>query len=201
MVLAVPSRDGLEAARAAVLALLGWEDVHGQLEAHKVDPIQAERLRRRLQEARGRVPEVVRQAYSVVVTVSEQNEVHAFKLAASAAALFLAIKNDERARIKETAVDAEALLPDGPYDLWRDDEEARRVADLAGAFARLPRLPKLLRPKIVLDTVMQGVERGSHRGEIVPPGRQCPYVVARSRGPPRLATTRNSRSRCRTRPH
>ena len=50
MVLAVPSRDGLEAARAAVPALLGWEEVHGQLEAHKVDPIQAERLRRRLVE-------------------------------------------------------------------------------------------------------------------------------------------------------
>ena len=57
-------------------------------------------------------------------------------------------------------MDAEALLPDGPYDLWRDDDEARRVSDLAGAFARLPRLPKLLRPRIVLDTVLQGVERG-----------------------------------------
>ena len=160
VVLAVPSRDGLEAARAAVRALLGWEDVQQQLGTHKVDPIQAERLRRRLQEARARVPEVVRQAYSMVVTVNEQNEVHAFKLAAGAGALFPTIKNDERARIKETAVDAEALLPDGPYDLWRGDEDARRVSDLAGAFARLPRLPKLLRPKILLDTVMQGVERG-----------------------------------------
>ena len=160
VVLAAPSRDGVEAAGAAVRALLGWEEVQAQLDAHKVDPIQAERLRRRLQEARGRIPEIVRQAYSVVVTVNEQNEVHAFKLAASAEPLFLVIKNDERARIKETAVDAEALLPDGPYDLWRDDEDTRRVADLAGAFARLPRLPKLLRPKILLDTVLQGVERG-----------------------------------------
>ena len=160
VVLAVPSRDGLEAARAAVLALLGWEEVQAQLDAHKVDPIQGERLRRRLKEARDKIPDIIRQAYSVVVTVNEQNEVHAFKLAASAEPLFLAIKNDERARIKETAVDAETLLPDGPYDLWRDDEDARRVADLAGAFARLPRLPKLLRPKILLDTLLQGVERG-----------------------------------------
>ena len=160
VVLAVPSRDGLDAGRGAVRALLGWEDVQGQLEAHKVDPLQAERLRRRLQDARGLVPEIVRHAYSVVVTVNAQNDVHAFKLPASAAPLFPAIKNDERSRIQETAVDAEALLPDGPYDLWRDDDEARRVSDLAGAFARLPRLPKLLRPRIVLDTVLQGVERG-----------------------------------------
>ena len=160
VVLAAPSRDGLEAARAAVRALLGWEDVSGQLDAHKVDPFQAERLRRRLKEARERVPDVVRQAYAVVVTVNEQNEVQAFKLAAGAGPLFPTIKNDERTRIKETAVDAEALLPDGPYDLWRDDEDARRVTNLAGAFARYPRLPKLLHPKILLDTVLQGVERG-----------------------------------------
>ncbi len=160
VVVAVPSRDGLEAARAAVRALLGWEDVQRQLDAHAVDPIRGERLRRRLQEARRLAPDVVRQAYGVVVTVNEANAAHAFKLPAAGGPLFPAIKNDERARIRETAVDAEALLPDGPYDLWRDDEDARRVADLAGAFARAPRLPKLLRPKIVLDTVLQGVERG-----------------------------------------
>ena len=160
VVLAVPSRDGLEAARAAVRVLLGWEDVRRQLDTHVVDPIRAERLRRRLVEARALAPDVVRQAYGVVVTVNKANEAQAFKLPATGGPLFPAIKNDERARMRETAVDAEALLPDGPYDLWRDDEDARRVADLAGAFARAPRLPKLLRPKIVLDTVLQGVERG-----------------------------------------
>ena len=55
VVLAVPSRDGLEAARAAARALLGWEEVHAQLAGHGVDTVQAERLRRRLQEARTRV--------------------------------------------------------------------------------------------------------------------------------------------------
>ena len=160
VVLVVPSRHGLEAARAGGRALLGWEDVQGQLAAHDIDPVQAERLRRRLQDARTRLPDAVRQAYSVVVTVNESNDVHAFKLGAGTGPLFAAIKNDERARIKETPVDAEALLPDGPYDLWREDDEARRVKDLAGAFARFPRLPKVLNPKILLDTVLQGVERG-----------------------------------------
>jgi hypothetical protein len=148
---------------------LGWEDVSGQLEAHQVDPFQTERLRRRLREARERVPEIVRQAYAVVVTVNEQNGVQAFKLPAGAGPLFPATKNDERTRIKETAVDAEALLPDGPYDLWRDDDDARRVTDLVGAFARYPRLPKLLHPKILLDTVLQGVERGLFVARLVRP--------------------------------
>ena len=171
VVLAVPSRHGLEAARAGVRALLGWEDVQGQLAGHDVDPVQAERLRRRLQDARAQLPDAVRQAYSVVVTVNERNDVHAFRLAAGTGPLFAAIKNDERARIKETPVDAEALLPDGPYDLWREDDEARRVKDLAGAFARFPRLPKVLNPKILLDTVLQGVERGLFVARLVRPNR------------------------------
>ena len=160
VVVAAPSRDGLEAARASVRGLLGWEDVAEQLHDHKVDPMRQERLRRRLQEVRNSLPDVIRQAWSVVVTVDEGNTVHAFKLAAGAGPLFSEIKNDPRARIKETAVDAAALLPDGPYDLWREGEEARFVKDLAGAFARHPRLPKVLNPKVLLDTVLQGVERG-----------------------------------------
>ena len=169
VVLAVPSRDGLEAARAAVRELLGWEEVQAQLAGHEVDAVQAERLRRRLQEARGRVPEAVRHAYAVVVTVNEGNAAHAFRLPASGGPLFTEIKNDGRSRIKETPVDAAALLPDGPYDLWSEDEDARFVKDLAGAFARYPRLPKVLTPKVLLDTVLQGVQRGLLVGRLVRP--------------------------------
>ena len=160
VVLAVPSRDGVEAASTGVRSLLGWEDVERRLSEHRVDPVQSERLRRLLREARTRVPEIVRQAYSLVVTVNEENDVHAFRLKAGTGPLFAELKNDERSRVRETAVDAEALLPDGPYDLWRDDDESRFVKDLAGAFARYPRLPKVLNPKILLDTILQGVERG-----------------------------------------
>ena len=160
LVLAVPSRDGLQTMRSSVRSLLGWEDVERQLRNQRVDPVRSERLRRQLQEARQRVPEMIRQAYSVVVTVNESNDIHAFKLAASAGPLFPEIKNDARSRIKETPVDAEALLPGGPYDLWRDDEDSHLVKDLASAFSRNPRLPKMLTAKIVLGTVLQGVERG-----------------------------------------
>ena len=160
VVLAVPSRDGLDAMRASARTLLGWEDVAAQLAEQTVDLLRAERLRRELQEARARLPQTVRHGYAVVVTVNEDNTEQAFRLAAAAEPLFLAVKNDERSRVKETAVDAEALLPNGPFDLWRGDEEARFVKDLANAFARDPRLPKMLNAGVVLDTVLQGVERG-----------------------------------------
>ena len=160
VVLVVPSKEGLDAMRASVRALLGWEDVAAQLQDQEVDPLRSERLRRELQAARKRLPQTIRQGYAVVVAVNENNDVQAFRLAAAAGPLFVEVKNDERSRIKETAVNAEALLPDGPYDLWRDDEDARFVKDLANAFARDPRLPKMLNARVVLDTVLQGVERG-----------------------------------------
>ena len=182
VVLVAPSRDGLEAARAAVRAQLGWEDVQRQLGAHSVDPIQGERLRRRLQEARGRVPDVIRQAYAVVVTVNERNEVHAFKLGASGGPLFPEIKNDERARIKETAVDAETLLPGGPYDLWREDEDARRVTGPRRRLRPFSTPSKAAEPE---DSARNGSARGgtrSLRGETVPSRRKLAHLVARTGG-------------------
>ena len=160
VVLAAPSRDGLAAARDAVRSLLGWEDVRAQLAGHSVDPLQGEKLRRRLGEARQRVPDTIRAAWCIVVSVGEQGQAQAFKLPGDGGPLFAQIKADARSRIKETAVDAEALLPEGPYDLWREDDEARFVNELARAFARNPRLPKVLKANVVIDTIVQGIRRG-----------------------------------------
>ncbi len=169
VVLAVPSRDGIAAVRGAVRSLLGWEDVQRQLVEHRVDPLQGERLRNRLAEARRRVPDTIRAAWCIVVTLSEAGGPLAFRLPVDGGPLFAQIKGDERSRIKETAVDAEALLPDGPYDLWQEDDEARFVSELTRAFARNPRLPKFLRANVVLDTIAQGITRGLFVAELSRP--------------------------------
>lgn len=156
----VPSREGLDAARTKVRSLLGWEDVAAQLGRQSVDPLRAERLRRLQRKSAAEMKGIVRQAYCIVVTVNERNEVHAFKLPASGEPLFAQVKGDAKARLTDTPVDAEALLPDGPYDLWREGEESRYANRLAESFARDPHLPKVLRPKLVTETVLAGVRRG-----------------------------------------
>lgn len=160
LVLAVPSKDGLEAALISVRALLGWQDVWEQLKDHTVDPIRRERLNRRLAEAEIKASAVVKHAYEIVVTANNKNKVHAFKLRADHDNLFVSIKNDDRSRIQETPVDAAALLPGGPYNLWKAGEDSRFVSDLTEAFAKYPRLPKLLHRDILLETVLQGVKQG-----------------------------------------
>lgn len=128
--------------------LIAWEIVNEEVKKQQrdgnVDPARAQTLRINIDVAKGRIPESIRQAYCIVVTVSQQNENQAFKINVSDEAHFTTIKNDKRARIQDSAITPEAVLPDGPYSLWTGNEKSRRVKDLSGAFAQMPRLPKML---------------------------------------------------------
>ena len=162
VVLAVPPRDGLEVAQNRIREYLGWEDVRTQLrEQHVDDPLRLETVSTYSETARKGIPEAIQQAYSLVVTVSDKNEVQAFKITVeSGKPLFEQIKADSRSRIQDTPISAEALLPDGPYNLWRAGETSRRVKDLVGAFAQFPHLPKMLNRKAILDTLTGGCVEG-----------------------------------------
>ena len=120
VVLAVPSRDGLDVARDRVREYLGWVEVRDLLKGQPVDPSREQRLASETESARRRIPDAIQQAYSIVVTVNESNDVHAFRVAVSDEPLFVIIKADRRSRIQETAISSEAMLPGGPYDLWRE---------------------------------------------------------------------------------
>ena len=171
IVLAAPSRDGLDAARVRVREYLGWMEVGEQLKGQPIDPIREQMLSSETEAARRRIPEAVRQAYSIVVTVNESNDVHAFKVVVTEEPLFTTIKADRRARIQETPINSEAMMPGGPYDLWREDEPSRRVKDLVGAFAQFAKLPKMLRQKEISDTVVHGVQEGIWVAQVTRPDR------------------------------
>ena len=171
VVLVVPSRDGLDAARNRIREYLGWEDVREQLKDQPQDAVRESMLAGWTEQARKKIPDAIRQAWSIIVTVNERNEIHAFKITVGSEPLFSAVKADRRSRIQDSAINAQALLPGGPYDLWRDDESSRRVRDLVGAFAANPRLPKMLRRKEVFDTINQGVEEGDFVASVARPDK------------------------------
>ena len=171
IVLAVPSKDGLESARDRIRHHLGWLEVRNQLKDQPIDPIREQMLVTQMRAAGERISEGIRQSYSIVVTVNEANDVHAFRIAATGDPLFTTIKADRRARIQETEFSAEAMMPDGPYDLWHEGEQERRVRDLVGAFAQFAKLPKMLRHREILGTVVQGIESGIWVGRTMRPDR------------------------------
>jgi hypothetical protein len=165
VLLLVPSKDGLELATARVRDYLAWElvreDIKKQQKDGNVDPARAQTLQINIEKSKGRIPDAIRQAYCIVVTVSDKDEAQAFKITVTEEPHFNIIKGDKRSRMQDTAITAEALLPDGPYNLWRPGETCRRVKDLAGAFAQIPRLPKMLKASAIVDTLVDGCEKGA----------------------------------------
>lgn len=161
VVLAVPAKDAIEVVKQRIREYLGWEEVRGMLKDQKIDPIREQTLAVHVDSSRRAIPEAVQQAYSMVVTLSKEGEVQAFKIAPNGEPLFALVKKDQRSRIQETAITAEALLPDGPYNLWRPGETTQWVKNLVGAFAQFSHLPKMLSRDAIVQTLVRGCEEGA----------------------------------------
>ncbi|MCF7707718.1 MAG: DUF499 domain-containing protein [Verrucomicrobia bacterium] len=165
VILLAPSKDGLEVASASVRDYLAWEmvdiDIKEQQKGGNVDIARMQTLAFNRNKSKGRIPYAIRQAYCTVVTVSKKNESQAFKINVTDEPHFTIIKNDPRSRIQDSSIAAEALLPGGPYDLWREGETSRRVKDLSGSFAQLPHLPKMLKSQAIIDTLVEGCRAGA----------------------------------------
>lgn len=161
VVLAVPSVDGIDVAREKVRDVLGWEKVREMLrERTDIDTAATARLESNLRATRGEMVSQIVMAYSIAVTLNDANDVAAYRINVDNDPLFHKLMSDKRLRIESTAVNAEALLPGGPYDLWAQGEKSRYVKDLVGAFAATARLPKMLNRSAILDTLLQGCESG-----------------------------------------
>jgi hypothetical protein len=173
VILLAPSRDGIEAASACVRDYLAWEQVRAALKEQEtdgnVDVARLQTLTINTDKARGRIADATRQAYCTVVTVSDKDEVQAFKITVTDDPHFTTIKNDPRSRVQDSPIAAEALLPGGPYNLWRGGETMRRVKDLSGAFAQLPHLPKMLQAQAIAETLVDGCAAGAFVLRLVRP--------------------------------
>ena len=85
VVLAVPSKDGVAAARNAVRDHLAWLTVEETLEkeGHELDLVRRQSLDAYTSASHKRIGDTIQQAYCIVVTVSGENEVQAFKVQVS----------------------------------------------------------------------------------------------------------------------
>jgi hypothetical protein len=161
IVLAVPSIEGLEAARDAIRKHQGWLQVESQLSGKEIDNNRRQLLELEKKDTQIRATESVRQAYCIVVTVSATNEIQAFQIVLrDTNPLFTLIKADPRARILEGAITPQTLLPGGPYNLWHEGDTEHRVNDLEKAFAQFYRLPKMLNRRAIIETLLDGCRNG-----------------------------------------
>ncbi|MDA8204878.1 MAG: DUF499 domain-containing protein [Thermaerobacter sp.] len=161
IVLATLDRGGLTALKEQVEVTMAWEEVERQLASQEVDATRQHLLHTYKKDASDAISDLVKQAYAVVVTVGKDGYPMAFKMTVDTTRpLFEQIKRDSRSRIQDTAISADAILPGGPYELWKPGDTARRLKDLIGAFADVPSLPKMLQAQGIWDTVRQGMQDG-----------------------------------------
>lgn len=160
VVLAVPSPEGLETARSRVQDFLAWKEVGNMLNDQPKNPTRRQRYKQKRDAAESKISDSVREAYTVAITLDREGDPIAFKVDPGES-LFEQIKAHPKSRIQETEISAEALLPGGPYDLWQEGESERRVQVMVNAFAHDTKLPKMLRPEAIRDTIAQGCENGT----------------------------------------
>jgi len=161
IVLAVPSIEGLEAARDTIRKHQGWLQVESQLQGQEIDHNRKQLLELEKKNTQARASELVKQAYCIAVAVSDKNDILAFKVVLrDSTPLFQVIKSDPQSRILEGAITAEALLPGGPYNLWHEGETEYRVNDMEKAFAQFYRLPKMLNRRAIVETLLNGCRDG-----------------------------------------
>ena len=156
LVAVAPSIDGIEGARTRVREYLAWEEVKTQLNKQDIDSVRQSLLSSHLTDARNRIPESIQQAYSIGLTISTKNVLIAFRINVSNDPLFANVHKSPESRIQDKPISAEALLPDGPYGIWKQGDKRLSTKDIVQLFAKNPELPKMLNPSAIFDTIRQG---------------------------------------------
>lgn len=158
-----PEASRVAGLREQVRNWLGWARLE-RPETHKLLTDEQKRLlpgeKKKTTE---HLPEFVVGAYNILLAVNEDNEVEAQTLPASVGGYpFERIKGllAEEERLVAVALDPDLILPGSYLELWGEGQTAQRVIDLLKAFGQFTRLPRLLRPDSLYDTLKSGVQEG-----------------------------------------
>lgn len=161
-----PEFSSVAGLRERVRDWLAWT----RLEQSDYTKLMTERQKKQLpdrkKEAVNTLPEAVVGAYRILVAVDETGAVAAQTLRADPSTVggapFERIKAmlAEEERLVSTTLDPDLILPGSYLELWAPDQAARRVVDLMAAFGQFSRLPRLLSPESLYDTLVRGLREG-----------------------------------------
>jgi len=165
LVALAPEVSRVAGLREQVRRWLGWARLEKPEHSKLLTDIQKKELPKEKQKSANNLPEAVIGAYNILVAVDETGRVQAQALRSYTGIggtpfgrIKAMLAEDER--LLTTTLDPDLILPGSYLQLWAAGQASRRVTDLMAAFGQFPRLPRLLRPEALYDTLARGVREG-----------------------------------------
>jgi hypothetical protein len=155
-----PSVTGLHQAEQQIAEWMAWEEIEGSPHFKELESFQQEHVRRRKRDTLKEAQTAVKNAYELVLYLDKDGAIQAKKITLGAQSLMATLLQESALRVFKEKIMAEAIMPNGLYPVWPPSDPCIRVSELYQEFGRNPKLPKLLSPTTVLNTIEDAVRRG-----------------------------------------
>ena len=178
VIILAPDNARLAGLRHRIRKILGWQGIESGDEMNLLSGPQKTLLIQRKRDDETGIIDSVASTYSVLIAVDEAGEIKSRSLPPGADSPFERVKTflEESERLLTTSLDPYLLTPDSYFDLWGEGETSKPVQGLYRMFASLPRLPRLLRRKVFVETLQRGVMEGQIvLRSVRPDGSQSTY--------------------------
>ncbi len=167
LVALAPDSASLSGLRNQIKRALAWQLVQKSDDAARLSEAQQKKLQKELQDAERLIPGSVQATWSVLVAADEGGTIRAELLKSipdkQNATPFERIIHTlrESERLAPEKIDPDLLLPDSYFTLWRAGQTELKVIDLARSFGQFTRLPRLLRRRVLDESLRQGAQSGA----------------------------------------
>ncbi|MCI0539271.1 MAG: DUF499 domain-containing protein [Verrucomicrobiales bacterium] len=155
-----PSVPGLQQAEQQIADWLAWQEIKQSKDFKDYESHVKEAVNKRERESKQAAETAVKNAYELALHVDKTGAVQVKKFTMGAQSLFPTLLQEKELRLFKEKIDAEAIMPGGPYTVWPANDDSVHVSALYQQFARRPNLPKLLNPQTVTNTIADAVQRG-----------------------------------------
>jgi hypothetical protein len=155
-----PSVGGLQQAEQQVAEWLAWQEIKGSKDFKDYEAHVKGMVNKRERLAKQAAETAVKNAFELALHVDKTGAVQVKKFTMGARALFPTLLQEKDLRLFKEKIDAETIMPGGPYAVWPATDDRVQVSALYQQFARRPNLPKLLSQQTVTNTIADAVQRG-----------------------------------------
>ena len=155
-----PSIGGLQQAEQQIADWLAWLEIKKSKDYKDYESHVQAVIDKRERESKQLAETAVKNAFELVLHVDKTGALQVKKFTMGAQALFPTLLQEKELRLFKEKIDAETIMPGGPYAVWPATDSSVPVSALYQQFARQPSLPKLLNPQTVTNTIADAVQRG-----------------------------------------